>query len=199
MMYDLNSMRVTPALLASRTRVIGACVCVVLFSSCATSPDWNADDSIRPSLPVETSLNEQAGRGGQIQVRVHLKSGQEIPVMVDTGAPDTTLDKSLEPRLGNRLGTKQSRIPGMKKATVAIYKSPELYLSGTQLLMGKTVSTEDRNGAGILGMDCLRHYCIQLDFAASKLRFLDPDHLKTEELGQALPITISRWRLCLAA
>ena len=32
-----------------------------------------------------------------------------------------------------------------------------------------------------------------MDFAAGKLRFLDPDHLKTEELGQAFPITISPW------
>jgi hypothetical protein len=41
---------------------------------------------------------------------------------------------------------------------------------------------------GILGMDCLRHYCIQLDFAARKIRFLDPDHLQTDGLGKAFPI-----------
>src|SRR2546430_314990 len=82
----------------------------------------------------------------------------------------------------------------MRRATAASYKAPELYLGGIQLRIGKKVSTIDWNGgAGILGMDCLQHYCIQLDFAAGKLRFLDPEHLKTEDLGQAFPITISPW------
>ena len=162
--------------------------------SCAIAPIWSSDDSIRPRLPGETPLNKGAGRGDQIRVALHLKSGQEIPVMVDTGSPDTILDKSLNPELGKRLGKEKFKFPAMKKGTAAIYKAPELYLGGTQLLIGKKVSTIDWNGrAAILGMDCLQHYCIQLDFTAGKLRFLDPDHLKTEELGQAFPITISRW------
>ena len=45
----------------------------------------------------------------------------------------------------------------------------------------------------ILGMDCLRHYCFQVDFAAGKIRFLDPDHVPTEELGQPFSISISPW------
>jgi len=41
---------------------------------------------------------------------------------------------------------------------------------------------------GILGMDCLRHYCIQLDFIANRWRFLDPANLNTEALGQPFPL-----------
>jgi hypothetical protein len=37
-------------------------------------------------------------------------------------------------------------------------------------------------------MDCLRHYCIQLDFEASRWRFLDGAHLQAEELGQPFPL-----------
>ena len=37
-------------------------------------------------------------------------------------------------------------------------------------------------------MDCLRHYCIQLDFADLKIRFLDPEGVTNEELG--IPLTI---------
>jgi hypothetical protein len=47
----------------------------------------------------------------------------------------------------------------------------------------------ERPLVGILGMDCLRHYCIQLDFADNKMRFLDPDALKVEDLGQTFPLT----------
>jgi hypothetical protein len=44
---------------------------------------------------------------------------------------------------------------------------------------------------GILGMDCLRHYCLQLDFQAEKLRFLDPDHVDPAGLGQRFPLVLS--------
>jgi hypothetical protein len=37
-------------------------------------------------------------------------------------------------------------------------------------------------------MDCLRHYCIQFDFVAGKMRFLDPEHLDRSELGKAFPL-----------
>jgi len=42
---------------------------------------------------------------------------------------------------------------------------------------------------GLLGMDCLRHYCIQVGCVARTLRFLDPDHLETQSLGQPFPIS----------
>jgi hypothetical protein len=44
---------------------------------------------------------------------------------------------------------------------------------------------------GLLGMDCLRHYCLQLDFAAGKLRFLDPDSANNELWGSPFPLTTS--------
>jgi hypothetical protein len=37
---------------------------------------------------------------------------------------------------------------------------------------------------GILGMDCLSDYCLQLDFAQRKLRFLDPNRLDASSLGE---------------
>jgi len=50
---------------------------------------------------------------------------------------------------------------------------------------------EDQPIMGILGMDCLRHYCIQLDFADHKIHFFNPDSLETAELGEPLPIKYS--------
>jgi hypothetical protein len=43
--------------------------------------------------------------------------------------------------------------------------------------------------SGILGMDCLKHYCIQLDFEAGRMRFLNPDQVHSAELGRAFPLT----------
>jgi hypothetical protein len=41
---------------------------------------------------------------------------------------------------------------------------------------------------GILAMDCLKHYCIQLDFQAGKMRFLDSKHLDVAQLGKPYPL-----------
>ena len=41
---------------------------------------------------------------------------------------------------------------------------------------------------GILGIDVLEHYCIQLDFAAGKMRFLDDQHADKSAWGKAFPI-----------
>src|SRR5260370_36017891 len=40
-------------------------------------------------------------------------------------------------------------------------------------------------------MDCLRHYCLQLDFPARNIRFLDPDLAAQPALGKEFPLTFS--------
>jgi hypothetical protein len=51
-------------------------------------------------------------------------------------------------------------------------------------------SDSDHPIMGMLGIDCLKHYCIQLDFAAGKMRFLEPEHVNAVQLGKPFPI---RW------
>ena len=38
-------------------------------------------------------------------------------------------------------------------------------------------------------MDCLDHYCIQLDFAARKVRFLDDERAARKDWGKPFPLT----------
>jgi len=129
-------------------------------------------------------------------VRLRLEDGEELPFNVDTGSALTMLDKSLEPKLGRRIGERPNLFLFDSTAgTHGIYRAPKLYIGNTQLLTGPRVVTAELHFLsgqpckGILGMDCLGHYCIQLDFAARKMRFLDPDHLNTEDLGKPFPIT----------
>src|SRR6266571_1082903 len=193
-----KTMSVTPALLAPRVRLSSACVCLVLLSSCATAPIWFPDDSIRPSRPADPLLNKGAGRGDNLFVTLRLETGEELLFLVDTGSPCTVLDKSLEPELGKRLGTTKVKWPG-GKASGSVYRAPKLYLDRTELLTAPRVLTLDltplpllpgRPVRGILGMDCLRHYCVHLDFESGKMRFLDPDHLGRGNLGKAFPLRI---------
>jgi len=164
--------------------------CLLFLCSCAT------ENSIHPILPAESSFIQNDGRENGIFVKLRLESGEELLLLVDTGRPNTILDKSLEPKLGKRLGTSTCLEPllgGVSRA--GVYKAPKLYLGNTQLLTNSRVYTYDWQRLepglmGILGMDCLRHYCIQLDFTHNKLRFLDPYQLDDHDLGEGFPLTI---------
>lgn len=180
-------------------------VMLLLLCSCATHGTFHQN------LPAEASFNVGAGRGDFIFVKVRLKSGPERLFGVDTGMPRTVLDKSLEPELGKCLGTNEGGFVWYGKSGVDFFKSPRLYLGNTPLLTGDCIETLDitnvfytvnwapedagRRIFGILGMDCLHHYCIQLDFAADKMRFLDSHNLNTKDLGEAFPLSGLPWRM----
>lgn len=143
-------------------------------------------------------MNQDAGRGGLLMVTVRLADGEKLPLVVDTGAPVTTFDKSLEPKLGKRLDTGTLWNFGVAQETGA-YAAPKIYLGKVPLRMtGTNVFTFDRNKLadhdwfpfmGFLGMDVLRNYCLQLDFAAGKIRFLDEEHADKTNWGQPFPLT----------
>ena len=176
--------------------VLGAASCVLC--SCATGRHLSAAGS-GLELPGDVTMNEDAGRGNWVFVTLRLDSGEELPFFVDTGTPVTLFDKSVVPRLGERLGTRTISNFGTE-SKAGIYAAPPLYLGDTRLLTGRRVYSGDftqlsrkagRPVMGILGLDCLGHYCIQLDFEAGKMRFLDPAHTKASELGKAFPLTFS--------
>jgi len=79
-------------------------------------------------------MNKEAGRGGRLIVTLRLEDGEELPFQVDTGAPITVFDKSLEPKLGKRLGTTTIWMPGSDAQKSGIYRSPNLYLGDIPLV-----------------------------------------------------------------
>ena len=128
---------------------------------------------------------------------LQMGNGEEYPFMLDTGMPATVLDKSLESKLGKCLGTNQFGYRWFGKESMSVYKAPKFYLASTKLVTGDKVMTSDltlispsNRIMGILGMDCLQHYCMQLDFVAEKIRFLNPGQLDTNNLGTAFPLNI---------
>jgi hypothetical protein len=148
-------------------------------------------------------MNKGAGLGDEIFTTLRTEDGQELLFIVDTGAPRVLLDKSIEPKLGRPIGKKKlSSIYGKSFATT--YHAPKLYLGDTELQIGNSVATSEdlqrismdlcralhtnRPIMGVLGMACLKHYCLQLDFAARKMRFFDPAHSDKQDWGKAFPI-----------
>jgi hypothetical protein len=167
-------------------------VCLLL---CSRAPAG----TILPSLPAEVNINRDAGCHSLLFVTVRLDNGRELPFLVDTGCPVTMFDKSLAGELGKRLDTAIIHMQGGPQEG-GIYAAPKLYLGKTLLLTGSNVWTCDfkwlswlmgRRFMGVLGVDCLSNYCIQLDFQAGKMRFLDPGHLNAGNFGKAFPLVWS--------
>jgi hypothetical protein len=143
-------------------------------------------------------MNKDAGRGGLIIVKLRLEDGEELPFAVDTGSPWTLVEKSLVPKLGKKLDKATIWNFGVKQE-MGFYATPKLYLGNCPLMIsGPYIGTYDPdllsfqpNGLfkGLLGMDCLEHYCIQLDFSAGKLRFIDGQHPSKTNWGRTFPLT----------
>ena len=155
--------------------------------------------AIARQLPPETAINPEAGGGDQLWVTVRLASGEELPFIVDTGSPVTFIDKTLKSKLGKCLDRGTLWMWGVKQPT-AVYAAPKIYLGNVPLLTDTHVLTYDFKKLsaavghpvkGILGTDCLKHYCVQMDFAAGKLRFLDPARVDAAGLGRAYPLFFS--------
>lgn len=145
-----------------------------------------------PQPPTEAPINEGAGRGGYLTVKLHLENGEEFQCVVDTGSPGCLLPRSLERLLGKPLGTRTFHTLGGARETESIYATPKLYLGKIPLMTADTIGTWD-NPLGVLGMNCLRNYCIQLDFQAGKVRFLDPERVDPAELGKSFPLISTRY------
>lgn len=171
-------------------RALGITLSLLLLCSCATTYEQS---TIVPAteLPADVTINKSAGRGDLLYVTLRLDGGEELLFVVDTGCERTILDKTLESKLGKRLG-ETTLITLYGKWQVNLFAAPSLYLGNTRLVTGNEVETFDFKGAfpgigrpimGILGMDCLKHYCIQLDFEAGKMRFLNSGQIDTTKLG----------------
>jgi hypothetical protein len=170
-----------------KLRALGIISSLLLLCSCAAKPHASAIVAAT-ELPAEVSINKDAGRGNFLYVPLRMEDGEEFQFMLDTGSAATTFDKSMEQKLGKRSG-KGTSLGWEGSGKVESYAAPKLYLGNTQLLTSDKVWV---GGSKILGMDCLKHYCIQLDFAAGKIRFLNSDHLDTTNWGKAFPLTY--WR-----
>ncbi len=150
-----------------------------------------------PAPLADVAINREAGRGSDLFVMVRLPSGREVPFFVDTGYPGTVLDRSLESELGPYRGTTAVRFLVGGETRLRSYPAPKLSLGKVVLQTEATVFTHDLLQiypgvpvAGILGMDILQHYCVQLDFTANRLRLLDPDQAADPAWGRAWPLTL---------
>ena len=153
----------------------------------------SATEKSGSDLPSEVSISQDIRKMSALTVNLTLDDGTTVKVMVDTGSYETHLDNSLAPYLGKKKRSEKVIFPAMGWIEADFYEFPKLYLNGTLLDKGGQVAvyplrlrkSKDAEIRGILGMDCLKHYCLQIDPEAGKLRFLDPHGLDKKNLGRA--------------
>ena len=176
----------------ARSRQVLIAVGSLLLSACATK---SRGPAVVPAsdLPADVAMSQGAGQGMLLFVKVRLDSGQELPFAVDTGSPYTSVPSSLASKLGERLGSRRFSTLDSRDEVEHFYAAPKLFLGKTQLVSGPQIGASGM--FGVLGMDCLRHYCIQLDFKAKTVRFLSSAHVKTADLGKPFSLTKSRYAM----
>jgi hypothetical protein len=167
----------------------------ILFVSCANVPPRIPADPLRPGLPPETAFDRGLGADRILCLRLKSERGDQWRFLVDSGSPITIFNSSQRQRLGPVLGIEPVQYAWSGAAQLQIHTAPRLFLNDTLLLTGPRVWSDDlrrvwpgRGVDGILGLDCLRHYCVQLDFSRHTIRFLDPERASGPELGRAFPL-----------
>ena len=178
-------------------RTAGRLIYLLLLCLFANTPRATA----QVALPAEQTLTPGAGKGGFIYLNLRVNGHKDALFVLDTGASFTLLDNSLAAESGASLGKKAATdgTTGQKKE-LQYYRAPELFLGETRLLTDPVVFATDmtlvrRNTGrlvmGILGMDCLQNYCLQLDFDTGKLRFLEPDIPANTNSGMAFALKMT--------
>jgi hypothetical protein len=100
-----------------KPRLFGVLVSLLLLCSCAMGKPT------RSQLPADVAFNKDAGRGTWLFVTLQLENGEQLPFLLDTGAPWTFFDKSREPKLGKRLDTGTAWNFGTKRES-GVYAAP---------------------------------------------------------------------------
>ena len=157
---------------------------------------WAGADPTGPKQCTEASFSRNAGRGDLLMVRLRLEDGRELPFMMDTGAPVTVLDTSLESGLGEVLGTNVICYGWRGYRTNHLVNAPKLYLGDVELHGGNQIWVDDVKSVypaamGILARDYLRHYRVQLDFSQCKISLLTPEQLKTNISRETLQLSLN--------
>ena len=174
--------------------------CVGLFSACAAHAQPAEVLALPQEVALHPTISNAVGRGDPCVLQVRVSTREEVTeasFLLDTGSTVTILSKSFERWLGPRVGRRRLATPfnqnGSNSELANEYAAPTFHLRNVALNTGATVLTSDNTRwasgcQGTLGMDCLKNYCVQLDFAAGKLRFLDARALKGNGLGTAFAL-----------
>jgi hypothetical protein len=154
-----------------------------------------ADDSpVTVAAPLVGEF--QIGKQGRFILLPVTLGSRKVFCLVDTGASLSGFDESLKPVLGQPRGHRKLKTPG-GSTRVEEFDWPDAKLRDQPLATDRRIvvvdlaeirqATNDRI-YGVIGMDVLRKYRLQIDFDAGWLRFLESLPANTGKLGERIPM-----------
>lgn len=131
--------------------------------------------------PGSVALCEEfaVGKSGRVLTVPVVWNGRVVEFMLDSGAAKTVIDSSLRSELGKPIG-EVDLITSAGTVTLETFICPIAQLGSLEVQRIETVVSGDleplrfavgKNIYGILGMDFLGRYAVEIDFDEGKLRF----------------------------
>ncbi len=133
-------------------------------------------------------------------ITVKMKVADELcDVMIDTGSTRSLLDVSFRDKLGPVLGRSPTRT-SFGYLNIDLYSSPQFELGALRVRCDRAVGCvslvnyQTRPGkriSGVLGMDILRQFVVQIDPDEQTIAFLDKTSVPTEQWGKEVQLGLS--------
>lgn len=174
--------------------ILGATVAVVM---CVQHNRHQYGDSA-PILDLEVGKD-----GRPLIIPVELADGRVVQFLVDTGAALTIFDVSL--RDGTEVPVGQTTLKTSASAVPAkLFNCPSARIGQLPLNLVPTITYMDlapirqatgHEIRGIVGMDFLRHYAVELDFDEGRLRLWNDAPKAWSREGERIPLVESQGRL----
>jgi hypothetical protein len=135
--------------------------------------------------------------GNVIFVKASIGNSQPLDMALDSGTKRTTLDQAVAVKLGLDLSLKahSSGAKGMQE--ISVIKDQTLRLCGVDVTEPMMISYPldflskriGRRVDGIIGVELLHGYVVEIDYAARQIRILAPEAFTYAGSGQVAPVT----------
>lgn len=139
-------------------------------------------------------------------VKASIGNSEPLDMALDSGSVRTTLDEAVAVKLGLDLSMKAQSSGARGMQEISVIKDQTLRFGGAEVTEPLMVAYSldflskrlGRRVDGIIGVELLRRYVVQIDYPARQVRVFAPDVFTYAGAGEVLPVTYDR-RLPLVA
>jgi len=168
------------------------CFCVFFLGTASEAGLTNRRGVNEPKVLAEFTIGRD---GGPILVPVTFK-GHRYLFLLDTGSSFMVFDTLFKHRLGEVRGTAKATTPG-KEVTAEYFDAPEAFVGPLNIQdchyvfcmdIERLDLIKDERVSGLIGMNFLMKYAVQIDFDAGTVSFFEAEEGGNPEWGQRFAI-----------